>query len=319
MSEEAKYYRVGLFVFTGIVVLVMAVMLFGGTDLFRQTLTFETYFTESVQGLEVGSAVKLRGVKIGTVKSIELASDVYDRQNGTELADDDRIAVIVHINYTAESANTEAINLVRAQKRLTRMIAEGLRLRLTTQGITGIVYIEADFYDPVRYPVTTTPWTPDNIYIPSIPSVLKEFSTAAERLMSRLEEVDVEGVLENLNGFLDTLNSSAGELDLGHLQEAAVSMIEDFELTSAEIRDAVEQAQAGVLSSDVGETLQQFEAVLIDLQRMLAGGRGDVISSLDNVRAITENVRDLTDTLRAYPSLMLFGGEPKHSDLGERK
>jgi hypothetical protein len=37
VSEEAKYYRVGLFVFTGIVVLVMAVMLFGGTDLFRQT------------------------------------------------------------------------------------------------------------------------------------------------------------------------------------------------------------------------------------------------------------------------------------------
>jgi paraquat-inducible protein B len=269
--------------------------------------------------LEVGSAVKLRGVKIGTVKSIDLAADVYGDQSGTVLSDDERVAVIVHINYTAEQGNSEAINLVRAQKRLTKMIAEGLRLRLTTQGITGIVYIEADFYDPARYSVDSIPWTPDHIYIPSIPSALKEFSTAAERLISRLEEVDVEGVLENLNGFLDTLNSSAGELDLGAVQEAALSMIEDFEMTSSEIRSAVEQAQAGVLSSDVGETLEQFDAVLIDLRRILAGGRGDVVSSLDNVRAITENVRDLTDTLRAYPSLMLFSGEPERSDLGERK
>ena len=108
MSEEARYYRVGLFVLTGIVLLVGAVLLLGGTDAFRKTLTFETYFTESVQGLEVGSAVRLRGVKIGTVRDIQLAGDAYEEQAGRRMTDDDRIAVVVTINYTADSADAQA-------------------------------------------------------------------------------------------------------------------------------------------------------------------------------------------------------------------
>jgi ABC-type transporter Mla subunit MlaD len=319
VSEEARYYRVGLFVLAGIVLLVGAVLLLGGTDAFKKTLTFETYFTESVQGLEVGSAVRLRGVRIGAVRDIQLASDVYEAQAGRRMTDDDRIAVVVTINYTADSADAEALSHVRAQKRLNSLVEQGLRLRLTRQGITGIVYIEADFYDPQRYPLGTTAWDPHYLYIPSIPSALKEFSTAAERLLGRLEDVNVEGVLTNLGNLLDTLSASAGELDLGALQTAAIGMMEDFQNTSGQIRSAVEQAEQGVLSADVGETLRQFDVVLVDLQRILAGGRGDVVSSLDNVRAITENVRDLTDTLRSYPSLLLFGGEPPQSDVGERE
>ena len=55
--NEARYFRVGLFVFLGALsVLVMAV-LFGGGNLFAERVVFETYFDEAVTGLEVGSAV----------------------------------------------------------------------------------------------------------------------------------------------------------------------------------------------------------------------------------------------------------------------
>ena len=315
MSQEARYYRVGLFVFVGIAVLVSGILLFGGTDIFRQTLTFETFFSESVQGLEVGSPVKLRGVKIGTVKDISLAGDVYEgalRGDNVVSADSN---VVVTMSYTADREGAEALTYVRAQKRLEHLIARGLRLRLTTQGITGTVYIEADFYDPKRYPVSSPPWPPQNLYIPSIPSTFKEFSTAAERIMGRLEDVDVEGAVTNFNELLDTLNTSADELDLGAVQDAAIGMMDDFRKTADAMRGAIEQAEQGVLSADVGQTLDQFDAVLVDLQRLLVGGRGDVASSLDNVRAITENVRDLTDTLRSYPSLLLFGGAPEPSSM----
>jgi hypothetical protein len=82
---EARYYRVGLFVFLGMLAIVAAIITLGGRGLFQDPLMFETYFEESVQGLEVGSAVMFRGVPLGTVSGIGLVSEYY------ELGDEERL------------------------------------------------------------------------------------------------------------------------------------------------------------------------------------------------------------------------------------
>ena len=64
MSAEARYFRVGLFVFVGLAAIAGTALVLGGRSFFAEKVTFETYFEESVQGLEVGSPVKLRGVGI---------------------------------------------------------------------------------------------------------------------------------------------------------------------------------------------------------------------------------------------------------------
>ena len=47
----------------------------GAGNVFKRTVTIETYFDESVQGLDVGSAVKYRGVQIGRVTRIGFTCD----------------------------------------------------------------------------------------------------------------------------------------------------------------------------------------------------------------------------------------------------
>ena len=70
MSAEARYFRVGLFVLVGVALIGSCTVILGGRGLFKDPILLETYFDESVQGLEVGSPVKLRGVQLGTVSLV---------------------------------------------------------------------------------------------------------------------------------------------------------------------------------------------------------------------------------------------------------
>ncbi len=63
--------------FGGILLAVVGALVIGGGSLFQKPIVVETVFDESVQGLDVGSPVKLRGVKIGTVSYIGLVGDNY--------------------------------------------------------------------------------------------------------------------------------------------------------------------------------------------------------------------------------------------------
>ena len=48
MSDKKSYYRLGLFVVLGLGIAALVLFILGGRSLFEPTLTFETYFNESV-------------------------------------------------------------------------------------------------------------------------------------------------------------------------------------------------------------------------------------------------------------------------------
>src|SRR6186997_779802 len=72
-----SYFKVGIFVITASVIAVIGVILLGVGSIFQKNFLVETYIDESVQGLDVGSPVKFRGVPIGKVEEISLTSVEY--------------------------------------------------------------------------------------------------------------------------------------------------------------------------------------------------------------------------------------------------
>ena len=78
----------------------------------------------------------------------------------------------------------------------------GLRVRLATQGITGLTYLELDFADPVQYPVQQVPWRPRNDYIPSMPSTLLQVQNAATQFLAKLNKLDIDTLATSLNGLI---------------------------------------------------------------------------------------------------------------------
>ena len=79
MSAQANFFKIGLFVIGATIALVFLLVMLGAGRLFQSKIVMETYFNESVQGLELGSKVKYRGVIVGEVKSIGFTYTRYQQ------------------------------------------------------------------------------------------------------------------------------------------------------------------------------------------------------------------------------------------------
>src|SRR3954469_21039526 len=77
MSAQANFFKLGLFVIAGTVALVLLLLVLGSGRWFQSKVVVETYFNESVQGLDVGSKVKCRGVNVGEVTRISFTYTKY--------------------------------------------------------------------------------------------------------------------------------------------------------------------------------------------------------------------------------------------------
>ena len=78
MSAKANYFKLGLFILMGVALIFAGVLIFGAGKIFEKRLRIETYVNESVQGIDIGSKVKFRGVTIGNVSKIDFTSSRYE-------------------------------------------------------------------------------------------------------------------------------------------------------------------------------------------------------------------------------------------------
>src|SRR5210317_2612304 len=78
MSKEVNKAAIGGFVIGGIVLAVLAILVFGSGKFFQKKSMHVLFFEGSVKGLNVGSPVKFRGVDIGLVKNIQLTINPDD-------------------------------------------------------------------------------------------------------------------------------------------------------------------------------------------------------------------------------------------------
>ncbi len=79
MSKGLKGARLGVFTFIGTVILVLGIFLIGNKDLlFQDTFELKAYFP-TVEGLRVGAPVRLTGIDVGSIRSIEFIADTTSK------------------------------------------------------------------------------------------------------------------------------------------------------------------------------------------------------------------------------------------------
>lgn len=323
---------VGIMVLVGIGLLLGFVLFLTQNRLGGSDSVMETYIRESVQGLEVGSPVRYRGVSVGRVTQIGLASAEYRRPEGEPFAASFQLVVVRF-----------AVNLGRVGDipSLDDAVKLGLRARLSSQGITGVSYIELDFLDSARNePLRTLPWEPKYPWVPSVPSTVAQVQSAAEMVMRQLQDIDFATLFGNINGLAAELRDQVKAAEVARAVHEATELLADFRRTLehadipgvlGEIRTTTMTLRETVNSPDVRNALASLAAAAQDLRRTAArlpgtitqldaGVRGvrsttgdlqaDLAPVLRDLRATTSNLRETTEALRRSPSQAILGAPP---------
>ncbi len=338
-AGRSLYFRVGALVVVGAAVAVGFVLFLTSGSLRGERAIFETYVGESIAGLDVGAAVRFRGVPVGRVTELGLVSVVYGAVSRNP---DDTTARLVLVRFAVDPERYGSVNVTQA-------VAAGLRVRVASAGVTGLAYLEVDFVaDPTRFPVIEVPWTPRYPVIPSVPSTITQVTSAAERVMTQLADLDLRALVGAATELVEGLrNQVGGEGDLGTtLREAAATMVAlrnaiegaDLAATVRELREAAsrigaagESAQAllaspeitgaaasiGQAANDLRASVARLPAVIASLElalRTVRGTTGDAQADLGpllrDLRATASSLRDTAEALRRSPSQSLFGAPP---------
>ncbi len=284
-TTATNHWKLGLFVVGSILVAVAAIFWLAGRGLRRESFAAVSYFDESVQGLDVGSPLKFRGVTVGTVKDITIAPD---RRN-----------VQVTSDIYVDALRRLGLDVPRKGG---QFIDPDLRVQLASAGITGVRYIQTDFFDPKRFPPPALPFEPPWNYVPSAPSTLKSVGDAAASILDRLPAVedrvndtlvDFRQTLRSVDRLVGTLGADEGSFNrlLVELRTAAVhaeAAIDQAKLgaTTASLRAA--SGTVGQAATDVGDVRDELRGSLIALRE-----------TLDAVRALAATIdRDPSTILR---------------------
>ena len=345
MSQKAHYFKIGLFVIGTTILAVVGIIVLGGGHWFERVTMVETYFSESVQGLEIGAPVRLRGVRMGRVESIRLAREEYN------IAFDPAVGLLpykgvvvvrmsVHPSVAAHMAEQDE------EMRFRKAVDAGFRFRLASMGITGVLYIESDFVDPERYPPMEIAWTPKTLYVPSAPSTITEFGTDLRSITRKFEQVEIDKIAEDLDTLLTsvtqlvkdvqaqnlgtdtreliadirgTMQDARRMLDNPHLtttlKDSAAAM-EDFRRTAADLTSTAKDMRAA--AAQLPDLMARLNKSVHRVDTLLAENGERVDDVLENLQVVSEDLRNLTKTVEAYPSRVLFGEPPPRTHMGKR-
>ena len=122
---KTNYFKVGIFVLAALAVFIAGVVILGAGLIGRSEVRFETYFDESVSGLTVGSAVELRGVRVGEVVQIGFLRDMYELSS--EPNERRAAGRLVRVVYTAFPQRAPRVSMTEYIARWKRGVDRGLR------------------------------------------------------------------------------------------------------------------------------------------------------------------------------------------------
>jgi ABC-type transporter Mla subunit MlaD len=317
MSVKTNNFKLGLFTLFGIALLVTGVLAFGAWSSFEKKSLFETYVVGDVSGLSVGSAVEFRGVHVGKVSKIGFSWNEYQtNQPGWvvvtfEMRDD---------VFTSTSANSTRDQLQAA-------VEHGLRARLKAQGVTGTSIISLEYLDPAEHPAASVPWTPLNPYIPSAPGLFGDLLASLQKALHQFEHVDIADLNQSIETDLKSVNrvlDKVEQVDLQSLSTNATALLQELRQSNTKLQafiadtdDTVKKLQLEKLSRDSDTLVTQLQETVAKLEPGLTGDLSSANQTLDSVnqtlakaRQAIENMDEVLDELKQYPSGFILGKPP---------
>ncbi len=275
MNTKAHYTIVGLMVvILGAAIIAAVVWLSVGWD--RPVYnTFLVYMDQSVSGLNIEAPVRYNGVTVGYVKAMDL-----NPKNAQE------VVVTLQIKEGAP-------------------ITTSTIATLTSQGITGIAYIDLSAKTP-NAPLLKTRAYPPYPVIPAEPSLMVQLSSLVKDA-----SVQFHGVSESVQTVLDAQNAANIKQILVNLSSLTQSLAANQAQLNSIIQSSAQTMQnTAVASQQFPELIKNLNQSAISLNQAAGLARAGMIpavSLLNHLDAISGNVEVFSEELKDNPAILVRG------------
>jgi len=286
MIRKSDYFKLGAFIILGTSMLVAVIIILGAGRYFETSYKVETYFDESVNGLEVGSPVKLRGVRVGRIASIDFVANVYNKASEMERR---YVYVLCEINPDMFGNVDED----EFKALIARGVEHGLRVRPTTLGLTGQLFLNLVYDKTENSSALEVNWTPEDIYIPSEPSTLsriEEAITTISQTLSSLNKDDITSIIKDVKSIVSAIN------DFMHTEggkEAGKKMISLL----AEARDLLARANQLLADPAAERLIPESARAITAVADITSRSTDDLVASAAEARQAMTSFKVASDAM----------------------
>ncbi len=299
MSTKSSKFLIGLFVIFGMMILAAVIIWVGASRILMKGSLYAVYFDESVQGLQVDSAIKYRGVEIGKVQSIDVAKDFR------------LVEVIMKIDLEGDLQHQTIASL-------------------KTAGITGIVFIELDrIREDELAGSPKLNFVSDYPVIPSRRSEISRFLADTSIILDHIKSIDFKGISDQLKKTSESINSFMEGKRINRIMENLESTSTNLDQTIAKInktvgegkvdqavtealgvlsdaRKLIEQARGEINVLNLREKAERTDAILGDIDKKAKVISSSLQDTAENLRVTSDNLQKLSDSLNRDPSALIF-------------
>jgi phospholipid/cholesterol/gamma-HCH transport system substrate-binding protein len=292
-------FSVGLFLICGIAMLIIGIVWLGMSNYLEKGSLFVAYFDESVQGLDVDSPVKYRGVHIGRVHSIRVAPD------------DRLIEVVLKIEADIQP----------------ELNAQNLIAKLKSVGITGLMFIELEHLDQeAPKPQMSFSFKPQYPVIPTRPSEISKIFQGIEDIFNMFRALDTQAISDQVIAVLQRINKTIDDAQvtqlMGDLRSTVKSMqqllntekvdhlVTSIQATSDSFNRMAVNANNGI--TDIRTTVSRLDNLIAnsggDMQQMttdLKAAAQEVKRAMENAATLLEGTDRKVDTLQRQATVTL--------------
>lgn len=342
MKKKASATLIGSFVLAGLALIATAIIALAGNTLFTSKERAVLHFSGSVYGLQVGAPVVFRGVRVGSVESVEV---FYD-----SATDDFSIPVVVGLDSNVVSGLDGKRANVEVGLALPALIERGLSGQLATQSLlTGMLYVDLDLrpqresnvrgtYEGItEIPTTVTAIQNmrdqfEGMDFRAIADDLSAIAASARAVVSgpQLKQAmdDLAAITASIKRLSDRLDKRMDPLadELHRSLEATREAMEGMQQAAKSVNDTADGV--GRTSDQVADLLAPDAPLVRNLQRAAnevgrtaaalreaTSGDSNLMvgadRALEDLSRAARSLRDLAETLEQQPDALLRGREPK--------
>jgi len=265
MSRRANPKLIGAFAVGAVALVVVGVLALGSLRwLFERPVRVVMLFDGDVNGLTVGAPIAFRGVKLGQVSDVQIKVE-----GGGKIA--------VYGELPPRLLGEDAVTMIR------NALYVSLKLMPDT-------------------PAKPEAADPHAIEIPTVPSVLQEWSTRVEGLLNKLAALPLDQMITSATGAMGGIKDLTLSPDLHQAIRRADGLLADLQDVAREARSmitsitATSDAARGAVTDVVGKAGPMITSITATSD----AARGAVTDVAHDLRKLAANLETTSDAARGF-------------------